>query len=995
MNNTIGQFKNCFCLTMAVVLLTSCESKIDNMPDGFEINPEFSLELVASEPLVFDPVDMQFDEYGRTYVLEMPGYPLGDVESRLVELMDSNNDGVYDQRQLMDDKLGSATSFMPYKEGFLVASPPHLLWIADTDDDGKIDKRETILDGFTLGNLQHNYNGLTYGIDNWIYAANGGDSGKPFFKDHPEDAKDFRETDFKFDLERKVLAQVGHSSGGFKLTFDDWGNMFETHNTQHIYNLVFEDRYLDNLPVTPPNALSNISDHEEDGLARIYPIGEQETRLNHPEQSGYFSGACGITHYGGGVFPKGYNNIILVADCVLNLVHLDVLSPQGSSFKASRMREKVEFLASKDRSFRPVNLTVSPEGALFVIDMHRMVIEHPEWIPDELEAEMDLNAGKEKGRIYKIIPKTNWSPINSKLKVDDVVSLTKALGSPNQWTRNTAQRLLVTNKMETAVPFLNEQLKVEKNPLVRLHSLWTLEGLGKLEQTQLEMALKDPSSGVRANAIKMAELHLASENGLVDNIITLTKDPNERVRMQAALTLSTLTTENYGKYEKAIGDAMLKMMLETSNDIWSTKAIAAALQQQALAFSIERLTSKEGNLLAIDLDILSILTKKIGKARSMNGLLKVISAIGDDNINNDARAKLVEALANGWEEGSNNEPNRLEASNMATTIGILESHGDVNLIRASGHLRRAMGLQASDQISGLMKSATKLVLDPNLPTEQRMEQLQLLALEDFDSRKDVLFKLLDNKEPLSLQKEALSQLWEISSPSVGAKLLELWPGLGPDARSTATDILLHKSFNHDQLLTAMEEKKVTLGEFNLDLERRRVLLNSNDENISRRAKALFSDVGVVERKDAIEKMRPALSMSGDATAGAEVFKVNCAQCHVYGKIGDNVGPVLTEVSRKSKESLLLDILDPNAAVNTQYLSYQVQTKDGSIMTGLIFHETDDEIGLRMIGGTEKIIPKSKIEKTSSLGKSLMFEGFENNLSLQEMADLLTFLQSSH
>ncbi len=560
MKITIIQIKNHLCILTFAALLTSCQFKINEMPEGFEINLDFNLTLVASEPLIFDPVDMQFDEYGRTYVLEMPGYPLGDVESRLVELMDSNNDGVYDRRQLMDDKLGSATSFMPYKEGFLVASPPYLLWIADTNDDRKIDKRETILDGFTLGNLQHNYNGLTYGIDNWIYAANGGDSGKPFFKDHPEDAKDFRETDFKFNLERELLAPVGHSSQGFKLTFDDWGNMFATDNAQHIFNLVFEDRYLDNLPVSPPNALSDISDHEENGLARIYPIGEQETRLNHPEQSGYFSCACGITHYGGGVFPKGYNNMVLVADCVLNLVHLDILSHQGSSFKASRMREKVEFLASTDRSFRPVNLSVSPDGALYVIDMHREVIEYPEWIPDELEAKMDLNAGKEKGRIYKITPKTNWSPVNSKLKVDDAESLTKALGSPNQWTRNTAQRILVTNTMEAAVPFLNEQLNDEKNPLARLHSLWALEGLGKLGQTQLEKAFQDPSSGVRTNAIKLAELHLATENDLVDNIITLTQDPKERVRMQAALTLSTLPTENYGKYEAPIEEAMLKMM---------------------------------------------------------------------------------------------------------------------------------------------------------------------------------------------------------------------------------------------------------------------------------------------------------------------------------------------------------------------------------------------------------------------------------------------------
>jgi putative membrane-bound dehydrogenase-like protein len=994
MNATTIKDKNYLFVLTCVIFLASCQTKKNETPEGFEINPDFNLELVASEPLVFDPVDMQFDEEGRTYVLEMPGYPLGDLESRLVELIDSNNDGVYDRRRLMDDELGPAASFMPYKEGFLVASPPNLLWIADTDNDGTIDKRETLLSGFSSGNLQHNYNGLTYGIDNWIYAANGGNSGKPFFIDSPENAKDLRETDLKFNLEKRLLAPVGSSSEGFKLTFDNWGDMFETHNTQHIHHLVFEDRYLENLPVSPPNALSMISDHEENGLARIYPIGEQESRMNHPEQSGYFSGACGITYYGGGAFPKGYNSIVLVADCVLNLVHLDVLTPDGSSFKASRLRDKVEFLASKDRSFRPVNLSVGPDGALFVIDMHRKVIEHPEWIPDELEAKMDLNAGKDEGRIYKITPKTNWSPGNPKLKADDAEKLTKALGNPNQWTRNTAQRVLVTNKMDAAVPFLNDLLDTSKNPLAKLHCLWTLEGLGKLGVTQLQKALQDSSSRVRENAIRIAELHLAGETGLVDNIISLTKDPNERVRMQAALTLSTLTKENYLKFSAAIREAMLKLMSDTSNDIWSIEAIAAALKQQALPFMIAHLKSEIGSLTPIDLDISSILIKKIGKGGDLNGLLQVIGAIHDDNLDNYTRVKLVEALENGWEEGSNSIPSPNAARNMTTAIGLLESGSDVNLIRATGQLRRAMGLPASGHIKGLMISASKWALDQTLSSEKRMEQLQLLALENFDRRKEILYKLLDNTQPISLQKEALSQLGAINNPSVGKKLLELWPGLGPEARRTATDILLYRSFNHDQLLTAMEKKEVSLGEFNLDLERRRVLLDSDDENISNRAKALFSDVGVVERRDAIEKMRPALSIRGDATGGKEVFEAYCAQCHTYGNIGKLVGPVLTEVNRKSKESLMQDILDPNAAVNTQFLSYQVKTKDGSIMTGLIYHETDNEIGLRMIGGIEKIIPKSNIDKISSLGKSLMFEGFESNLSVQDMADLLTFLQSA-
>jgi putative heme-binding domain-containing protein len=247
---------------------------------------------------------------------------------------------------------------------------------------------------------------------------------------------------------------------------------------------------------------------------------------------------------------------------------------------------------------------------------------------------------------------------------------------------------------------------------------------------------------------------------------------------------------------------------------------------------------------------------------------------------------------------------------------------------------------------------------------------------------------------LALQEEALSQLGQRNEVAVGEKLLELWPILGPNTRKRATDILLYKSFNHDILLTAMETGKVNLGEFNLDLERRRVLLFSDDRQIRSRAKLLFNDAGVVTRKAAIEKMRPALTLNGSADAGSQVFNVQCAQCHRFGNIGKEVGPVLTEVSRKSKESLLYDILDPNAAVDTKYLNHQVKTKDGNIFSGLVAHETDHEITLKIIGGAEKTIPKQNIEQFSSLGTSLMVEGLEANIGPQEMADLLAYLQQA-
>lgn len=976
------------------LLLLSCKIDKKNTPEGFEVHPDFNLQRVASEPLVFDPVEFKFDEQGRAFVLEMPGYPLRDADSRLVQLVDIDEDGIYDERQVYAPDLGIASSFMPYKNGFLVASPPHLLWIGDTDKNGEADTRKILMNGFSTGNLQHNFNGLTYGIDNWIYAANGGNSGKPFFVNAPENVLDLRGTDLKFHLEREVLARVGESSGGFKITFDDWGHLYETHNLEHVSHLVFEDRYIENLPTSPSHALTNISDHEENGLSRVYPIGEQETRVNHPEQSGYFSGACGITYYGGGIFPEGLNSSLLVADCVLNLVHLDVLSPMGASFKTSRDRDKAEFLASKERSFRPVNMTVGPDGALYVVDMHREVIEHPEWIPDELEVKMDLNAGKEKGRIYRITPKNRSASKISPLPLDDIEALVVLLGDSNQWKRITAHRLLVTEKQSEAIPFLKELFKTSTNPLARLHSLWVLEGLQALDESDLNAALEDTSPGVRENALKIAEKTLNGKLDLVNPILALTQYSHARVRMQATLALSTLQEENYNMKKDTIARVLSTQLGQPDRDQWVTLSIASALERQALDFVQNRLSMGSLSSKSREIRVLEILTELIGKTEKKERTADILFALQKDGIAPETQTKLIKALSRGWKKGNPDLINSRGNRRLVENLEALEEGSDFARIQATGEFRQILALPASSKIENLIEQASQSLFDKKIPVEERLKRLKLVGLDDFKSREALLYRLLDNKQPLQLQEEALSQFWRSNDMNIASRLIELWPTLGPQARKHATNILLYKSSHHDALLTAMENKKVGLGEFNLDLERRRTLLFSNDEGIRKRAEFLFSDAGVVQRKEAIEAMRPSLELQGKSEKGREVFQNVCAQCHRYGELGNDVGPVLTEINRKSKESLLYDILDPNAAVDTKYLNHQVQTKDGTIYTGIVTNETDSEIGLRMVGGTEKIIGKNDIDRFSSTGNSMMYEGLENSMDTQEMADLLAFLQQS-
>lgn len=285
-------------------------------PEGFQIEAGFKLDRVAAEPLIKDPVDLEFNERGEAMVLEMPGYPFEDRQSRLLVLQDKNKDGTYDESSVFAEGLQLANSFLPYKKGVLVAAPPYLLFLHDEDQNNVAEQVDTLMGGFSTGNLQHNYNGLTYGLDNWIYAANGGNDGKPYWWGDTSSVMDLRGQDFRFNLESRKLERLGESSGGFGLAMDEYGRMYETHNLTHISTLVFPARYFKGKEHLEKSTLENVSNHEENGLARIYPIGEQESRVNHPEQSGYFSGSCGITYYGGGAFGEEYRNSVWVADVV-------------------------------------------------------------------------------------------------------------------------------------------------------------------------------------------------------------------------------------------------------------------------------------------------------------------------------------------------------------------------------------------------------------------------------------------------------------------------------------------------------------------------------------------------------------------------------------------------------------------------------------------------------------------------------------------------------
>ncbi|MGC3968859.1 MAG: hypothetical protein QM775_16270 [Pirellulales bacterium] len=556
----------------------------------FELDDELRIELAAAEPEVVDPVAVKFDEHGRMWVAEYRDYPNGPADggkplSRIKLLEDTDHDGRYETAHVFAEGLSFCNGIQPWNGGVIATMAGSIAFLKDTDGDHKADVVETWYTGFAQENPQLRVNHPRFGLDNHIYVANGLRGGEAVDARDPK-AKpvSLRGHDLRFDPRTGTYEAVA-GSGQFGLTFDDYANRFLCSNRNPLIQVMLEDRYTARNPNLSLPAV--VQDAAVSGEAsRVYSIlpTAWTTSILH---AGQFTAACGIDIYRGDLLPPSYYGNSFTCEPTGSLVHREVLAPQGATFVGKSPYDKREFLASRDSWFRPVYCENGPDGALYVCDMYRAVIEHPQFMPEELKNRPDLRFGEDRGRVYRIVPKDFACKKPEKTLADTpTVNLVPHLDSMNAWRRETVQRLLIERNDAAAVAGLKSLAVQGRTPQGRVHALWTLAGLDKLAPTQISAALDDSHPRVREQAIVLSERFAADDAEVRKLVIAQAQDADVRLRFQAALTLGNAT-----KPDDATLAALVDVLERGADDPWTRAAVGTAAPNDAarlLAIVIER-----------------------------------------------------------------------------------------------------------------------------------------------------------------------------------------------------------------------------------------------------------------------------------------------------------------------------------------------------------------------------------------------------------------------
>ncbi|NOY00874.1 MAG: c-type cytochrome [Verrucomicrobia bacterium] len=872
----------------------------------FEVKKGFKIELAASEPLVMDPVAIDFDEDGRMFAVEMRGYSerRDEERGRIRMLVDEDDDGVFDKATIYAQGLKWPTGAVCYDGGVFVIATPDLFYFKDTDGDGVADIKKVVFTGFGKGkdrlNMQALANSLRWGPDNRIWGATAGTGGSVRRPEQPESEEiSVNGRDFSFDP-KKLDFRTENGTAQYGLSFDSKGRRFVSSNSNHIIAVMWENGWTQpGKYYSLPKPLQGIAD---DGAAcPVYRISPDEpwriirTRWRVAgvvrggaegggRVSGYFTGGTAVTLYTGDALGPDFVDNAFTGDAGSNLVHRKVVKHKEGQAALIATRpadeKEVEFLASTDNWFRATASANGPDGCLYVVDMSREAIEHPWSLPPGIKKFLDLNSGTDQGRVYRVMPENFERRKTMKLSKASNDELATLLEHPNGWHRVTAQRLLWQRGDK------------------RAGAGWGVA----------------PDAGTAEGRFRRA-LALAKEDG-----------------KGKAAELAALVNQSRGD-----------MWVEAA----ALNAVGNGAQARDLFVALAKDTDANGAFLAQ-------LAEVVGKTNDEAGIKEVLAV----------------AVKN---------------SENATGLALIE-HLGTGLARVKNSLAKA---DKGKVLEPVFAKSLATAADSEAAEGSRIQAIKLCAFSPESKTSATLAGALEETESAKLQLALLNALGRRNAVELKTVLVDKWSVWNPQVRSSAMDLFLARPDRSTSLLKAVQDKKI--AKTDLSANQVDLLRGHRDARVKKLALVVFPVEKKESRESVVARYQKALDMKGDAKKGQVKYETVCISCHRYKDKGFVLGPDVVTFIAAGKESILGNLFNPNKEVAPQFQTYAFTLKGGEVVVGMIANESSTEVTIRQPFGVEKKVTRKDIAGMKSIGMSLMPEGLEAALTVQDVADLLEFL----
>ena len=980
-----------------------------SVPDGFTV------ELVASEPDIMNPVAMTIDERGRFWVTESFEYPrheAGPGKDRIKILEDTDGDGRAEKVTIFAEGLNIPSGIAVGHGGVWVANSPDLLFLRDTDGDGKADKQDVVVTGFGRTDTHELPNSLLWGPDGWLYGLNGvfnhshvkySPSNPNFKENHPGWA--FTCALFRVHPRtREFQIFCEGTSNPWGLTTNEEGSFFISACViDHLWHLVQTGYY-----------------HRQGGA---YPphTWKIESIVKHKHQKAAY---CGMTWFDSDAYPEQYRRKLYMGNIHGNCINSDKLQRNGSTYFGTG---EPDFLSANDAWFMPVAQKVGPDGCLYVLDWY-----------DRYHCYQDANrdpAGIDrlKGRLYRIRYKDSPRTPQFDLAKESDEQLFVRLGDPNIYYRETAQRILAERNTRAITQRLGGIALAANTPEVqRRHARFALlscDLIGSktdfLEARWANDFLKQPTPEDRVWGIRcLAEHVLVSfrnprlgrgqleESHFFELLSRGASDESPAVRLETMITVGLVGREYGMPLQHIYVAAYPQLVLEALGSEKNEDPLLARMAWQSLQPWLDHDPQQVVEYLGTPTmpfnsdtestpltwpsmaDILPrIIDKLLSNPTTKEAVLSQFMEqfTSGPTANPELAAMLLRKVTARSQTGelSDELEQQLHAKWSGQLLRILKAGDRQPLYHAAVSLATTWEMKPGYEAALLVLGTEKFSND------ERVAALESLAFAGQDELLRPVSRAFDNPTPETqeFRSRLLSGLARLDDPEVAAFILHYYSKLEPDLQPKAIELLTQRANWGLQLLAAIKTEKLTAAALNVNQVRK--LLAFKNPELTQLVTATWGTLREERdpaREQVIRDMRQLIrSNPGDPLAGQKVFAKVCGQCHKIHGEGQDVGPDITLNGRNSYEQLLSNVFDPSLVIGAAYQARTVATTEGRVLTGLTVEDSPERITLKIQGGKLETIPRDQIEETRLSPLSMMPEGLEKQITQQEMIDLWAFL----